>query len=47
MTAVPEFPPAPVGQQGPPARAATSDSRVTPRRARVPPVDYGDGLNRA
>lgn len=26
MTAVPNFPPAPVGQQGPPARAAASDS---------------------
>ena len=24
MTAVPNFPPAPVGQQGPPARAAAS-----------------------
>jgi hypothetical protein len=24
MTAVPSFPPAPVGQQGPPARAAAS-----------------------
>ena len=47
MKIVPNIPPAPVGQQGPPARAAASDSGVTPRRARVPPVDYGDGLNRA
>jgi hypothetical protein len=38
-------PPAPVGQQAPPARAAAFDSwRVTPRRAQAPPVDYGDGL---
>ena len=47
MTAVPELPPAPVGQQGPPARAAASARGGTPRRARVPPVDYGDGLHRA
>ena len=44
MSVVPSVPPAPVGQQGPPTRAAASDSvAVTPRRARVPPVDYGDG----
>ena len=47
MTAVPKLPPAPVGQQGPPASAVASDRGVTPRRARVPPVDYGDRLNRA
>ena len=28
MTAVPNFPPAPVGQQGPPARAAASAMRA-------------------
>ena len=28
MTAVPNFPPAPVGQQGPPARAAVSAMRA-------------------
>jgi hypothetical protein len=28
MTAVPNFPPAPVGQQGPPARAAASAVRA-------------------
>jgi hypothetical protein len=45
MSVVPSVPPAPVGQQGPPTRAAASVSvAVTPRRARVPPVDYGDGL---
>jgi hypothetical protein len=45
MTAPLRFSPAPVGQQGPPARAAASTrGRVTPRRARVPPIDYGDGL---
>jgi hypothetical protein len=43
MSVVPSVPPAPVGQQGPPTRAAASVA-VTPRRARVPPVDYGDGL---
>ena len=46
MTAVPNFPPAPVGQQGPPARAAASDSgghSASP--ARVPPIDYRDGLS--
>ena len=45
MTAVSNFPSAPVGQQGPPARAAASDSGGTPRRARVPPIDYRDGLS--
>jgi hypothetical protein len=42
----PVIPAAPVGQQGPPARAAAS-AVDTPHRARVPPVDYGDGLHRA
>jgi hypothetical protein len=37
-------PAAPVGQQVPP-RARRCVSRAgTPQRARVPPVDYGDGL---
>jgi hypothetical protein len=40
MTAVPNSSPAPVGQQGPPARAASHEG--TPRRARVPPIDYRD-----
>ena len=47
MSRMPSVPPAPVGQQGPPARAAASLPWGTPRRARVPPVDYGDGLHRA
>lgn len=39
--------PAPVGQQGPPARSAAFDPVVvTPRHARVPPIDYGDSLGR-
>ena len=38
-------PPAPVGQQAPPVRAAAFELvAVTPRRTRAPPVDYGDGL---
>ena len=41
------IPAAPVGQQAPPARAAASAIGGTPQRARVPPVDYGDGLHRA
>src|ERR1700681_2843037 len=44
MTAVPNSPPAPVGQQAPPARDAASAVGGTQRRARVPPVDYRDGL---
>jgi hypothetical protein len=36
---------APVGQQGPPARTAASAVGAL-RGARVPPVDYGDGLHR-
>ena len=37
------LPLAPVGPQAPPTRAAASVSWMgTPRRARVPPVDYGD-----
>ena len=44
MSVVPSVSCAPAGQQGPPTRAAASDLVVvTPRRARVPPVDYGDG----
>jgi hypothetical protein len=38
------FPPAPVGQQGPPARAAAFDACRSLRAARAPPIDYGDGL---
>ena len=45
MSALLCVPPAPVGQQAPPARAAAFELvAVTPRRARAPPVDYGDGL---
>ncbi len=48
MSVVPSIPPAPVGQQAPPARAAASELvAVTPQRARAPPIDYGDGLRRA
>jgi hypothetical protein len=36
MTGVFGSPPAPVGQQGPPARAAAVSYGGTPRRARVP-----------
>jgi hypothetical protein len=43
---LPNSPPAPVGQQAPPARAAAS-AVGTPRCARVPPVNYRDGLHRA
>ena len=35
------IPAAPVGQQGPPTRAAAPAMRAL-RDARVPPVDYGD-----
>jgi hypothetical protein len=44
MTGVFGSPPAPVGQQGPPARAVASAMGGTPRRARVPPADYRDVL---
>ena len=45
MTAAPSSPPAPVGQQGPPARAAASAVRAR-RVARGPlPIDYRDGLS--
>jgi hypothetical protein len=44
MTASARLPPAPVGQQAPPAHAATAPNGGAPRRARVPPIDYGDGL---
>ena len=41
MTTALRIPPAPVGQQAPPTRAAASDSwTVTPRRARVPPIVF-------
>jgi hypothetical protein len=36
MTVVPNIPPAPVGQQGPPTRAAASDSWRSLRSARGP-----------
>jgi len=38
---------APVDQRVPPARAAAVDVAVTPRCARVPAVDYGDGCQAA
>ena len=47
MTRRPSVPAAPVGQQGPPARGRYVGYAGTPRRARVPPVDYGDGLQPA
>jgi hypothetical protein len=46
MSGRPNAPAAPVGQQGLP-RAPLRQPWSTPQRARVPPVDYGDGLNRA
>ena len=47
MSTVLPVPPAPVGQQAPPMRAAAFELvAVTPQRARDPPVDYGDGLPR-
>ena len=43
MRRSPIIPPAPVGQQGPPTRAAAFELvAVTPRRA--PPIGYRDGL---
>ena len=45
MTAVPNFPPAPVGQQGPPARAAASAVRARRVARGPPPIDYRDGLS--
>jgi hypothetical protein len=39
--------PAPVGQQVPPTRAAASPMWMALRDARVPPIDYRDGLHRA
>ena len=47
MTVVPFRSPDPVGQQVPPMRAAPSRVDGTARRARVPPMDYRDGLGRA
>ena len=44
MTARTSLPPAPVGQQAPPALRYVRLVAVTPQRARVPPIDYGDGL---
>ena len=43
MTAVPNYPAAPVGQQGPPARAAASAVRAL-CVARGSLIDYRDGL---
>ena len=43
MTARASLPPAPVGQQAPPTHAATRLIGAL-RVARVPPIDYGDGL---
>jgi len=43
MTRRHAVPAAPVGQQGPPARDAPQTGALR-SRARVPPVDYGDGL---
>src|ERR1700726_2778858 len=45
MTAVHNFPPAPVGQQGPPPRRRSASREGAPRHARVPPIDYRDGLS--
>jgi len=46
MTAVPNRPPPWVNRDLP--RAPLRPTRgVTPRRARVPPIDYGDRRNRA
>jgi hypothetical protein len=46
MSVLGRLAPAPVGRQGPPARAAAFDScRSLRSRARVPPIDYGDGLH--
>jgi len=45
MTAVHNFPPAPVGQQGPPARAAAPAVRALRVRRAAPPIDYRDGLS--
>ena len=48
MSVVPGIPPAPVGQQAPPARAAASDSWRSLRSARGPLLlTTGDGLRRA
>jgi hypothetical protein len=38
MTAVPNFPPAPVGQQGPPARAAASHAASRAGHCRATPA---------
>jgi hypothetical protein len=45
MTAVHNFPPAPVGQQGPPARAAAPAVRALRVTRGSPPIDYRDGLS--
>jgi hypothetical protein len=44
MTAVPNSPPAPAGQQGPPARAAASAVRARRVARGPPPIDYRDGF---
>jgi hypothetical protein len=45
MTAVPNFPPAPVGQQEPPTRAAAPAVRALRVARGSPPIDYRDGLS--
>ena len=47
MTAVPNSRPPPWVNRDLPRAPLRLTRGVTPRRARVPPVDYGDRLNRA
>ena len=47
MTAVPNFPPAPVGQQGPPARAPASPEGAPPRARGGHRIKTGAGASRA
>jgi len=44
MTAVPQSPGRPGGSTGTPRARRRVSYEGTPRRARVPPVDYRDGL---
>ena len=44
MTARTSLPPAPVGSTGTSRARLYAPHGGTPRRARVPPIDYGDGL---
>ena len=44
MTASARLPPAPVGQQGTSHARRYAPHGGAPRRARVPPIDYGDRL---